>query len=431
VNAAEFPHVIAPTGGSHSAHSFFTVSDVIPYQVNGSKRLWYFYKDTVDGDGNTYDLASSFTIDDANEAAWSTATGGGVLDANFDIIAEVSDNSFMYVANANNLYKFDGNTSGGASGTVSTALTFDSGIQIRDTKDGLGYLWIALLRSFRTVSSGLTSATRSCYVLAWDRKTGTVSQTNSYFVEGASGITSLVFHKGVPHIFTETVRGVDEIRRLEGNSFKVIKDLGTSGGPANRHSVWSNDGLIMWIGTDRYIYAYGSIETGLPEGLFKIGNFSSFYPIKGLANINGSTFFLGGSDGTYNTMFTWIPFGTSGNCTQGNWRSKVYELPKFSEVKSITVFWPPLSGGANANMTLTTYVNNSAAAKTSTTINYQDVPAGDGSRGWKYIPLGGKNFENVNYFQIGLEWATGQSISASIRPIRIEIEYDPSSGKKK
>ena len=57
-SSGEFPHtIIAGAGaGTHNGHGSATVKDMMPYEFNGSARLWYFYADDTDGDAGTYDL---------------------------------------------------------------------------------------------------------------------------------------------------------------------------------------------------------------------------------------------------------------------------------------------------------------------------------------------------------------------------------------
>lgn len=433
VSTGEFPHTISAATGTHSGHSSFTLRDMIPYQVNGSARLWYFYTDSVDGDAGTYDMESSFDREDAEERVFSNAVGGGVLNGKYDIIAEVSNDPFAYIGNKNILYKIDGTTSGGASATITQVLTFEPDSQIRDMKDSSGFIWIGVLKSRRTISQGLTGATRRANVLAWDRRTTSVSQIVSYTIDGVSDIKSLVIWRGIPHVFVDSTRGVDELRKFTGNSFETIVELDTSSAPSTRFLVYPTDRFLMWVGADELVYAYGSLDPKLPDGLFIIGDLSSFSDINSWINMNGSTFHIGCNDGTTTRVKTWSPFAVDGNAEAGDWRSKVFELPKLSTINGITMYWPPLSGGADANLTLTTYANNSNTATDSITTNYQNLTAGEGNRGWKDIALGGRDYSNVNYFQIGLAWNTGQTISNSIRPSRIEINYNETtqSDKKK
>ena len=129
------------------------------------------------------------------------------------------------------------------------------------------------------------------------------------------------------------------------------------------------------------------------------------------------------------TVVKWKPF-TAGVAVQGNYRSKVYELPKLSMITGITVYYPKLSAANDADVTLTTYLNYSSTPTTTQTINYQNVSSGgDGNRGFKYIPLGGGNYDNVNAIQIGFAWDTVELISKSIRPSRIEIDYEETEKK--
>ncbi|MEK9207353.1 MAG: hypothetical protein AAB922_02660, partial [Patescibacteria group bacterium] len=53
-------------------------------------------------------------------------------------------------------------------------------------------------------------------------------------------------------------------------------------------------------------------------------------------------------------------------------------------------------------------------------VNLQD----DGNRGYKYFPLGGETFENINAIQMEIEFPTNVATASNIRFSRIEIDYE-------
>src|SRR3972149_819611 len=128
IYASANDHALGPTAAQTETN--MQVDSLVNYQVNGVSKLLVWYRTTGTG-GNVFDFS---TWDGTNivqhDAATGASTGNAVniLDINHHIITQVSDNGFMYFGNGNKLHKFDGTTSGGALGIVTTSvLTLSAG----------------------------------------------------------------------------------------------------------------------------------------------------------------------------------------------------------------------------------------------------------------------------------------------------------------
>ena len=422
INAAEFPHTINATAGTHSGHTSETVQDIVFYQVNGADKLCYFYIDNTDGDMGTYDLASSFTINSANENVWSSAAGGAVFNKNFPIIAEVADNGFMYVANGQNIYKYNGTSAGGTLGTVTSLLDFGINRKVVDMKDGLGKMWIVISEAESTTTL-LSNINRFFQVGIWNRSSTVLSFDDSIPITGIYEVSSLFFWKGIPHLFT--IGGYEDsvvqLRTWNGREFEVIQEIGDALTiPANRNAVILIGLGIIWHAKNGKIFFYGKIAPGFPEGLYKVGiSPASTNKTGAIFKQSNNIIPMSFNDGTDERLAYWT-LGTGDTSAQGDWYSKIYELPKLSKLTGMTLYFPVLSGGSNVNATVKLYKNYSATSLGSFSVNLQD----DGNRGYKYFPLGGETFENINAIQMEIEFPTNVATASNIRFSRIEIDYE-------
>ncbi len=425
ISASEFPHTIGPSSGAHSAHTGETVRDCFLYQINGSQRLLYLWTDATDGDMGSYDLASSFTADDADEAVWSTATGGAVLTTG-NMFGIVADNGFAYVCQDNSVHKFDGTTNGGSAGTVSSnVLQFDASTAIIDGIDARGKIWL-LTKEVNTASTTIAGSERTHQIVVWNRSSSTLSLDDAFPLNGISKASSLIFYRGSVYVFTQTAEGIVQLRRFTGTSFKVEKDLGDVGDknvfPANRKAVFSNENYLMWQDVE------GSLNMWSPEmGFHQISTNTTDGTAGAIKMVTNDTFYASFNNGSSVAKLGRItPFAQSSNIGNAAYRSMSYQLP-LSDIIGIRLYWSPLSGGSDFNFTLTTYKNNSATQVESVTINYQDQPTGEGDKGFTWIPLDNRQ---VFAYQIGIAFPTGATIANSMVPSRIEIEYEPQPQRK-
>ena len=425
ISASEFPHTINPGAGTHSAHTAETTRDIFLYQINGAERLFYLYTDNTDGDMGSYDLVSSFTADDANEAVWSTATGGTVLGTQ-DMFSIVADNGFAYVCQANVIHKFDGTTNGGSAGTVSSnVLKFDATTQIIDGIDARGKIWL-LTKEINTASTTIASSERKHQVIIWNRVSSSLKLDDAFPLNGVSKASSLIFFRGNIYLFTQSLEGIVQLRRFNGTSFSVEIELGDVSSnnifPANRKAVFSNDNYLLWQDTD------GSLNIWSPEiGLHQISTNTTDNTAGAIKMVTNDTIYVSYNNNSSVAKIGRItPFASTSNIGAADFRSMSYQIP-FSRVTGVRLYFPALSSGPDFNLTLTTYKNNSATELNSVTINYQDKPDGVGDVGYHWIPL---NHNQCYAFQIGLTFPTGATVANSMIPSRIEIEYEPTPQRK-
>jgi len=429
VTTAPFPHTISSAGANE------TVCDLALYQLNGSLRLWYFYTDDAKGDGGTYDFSGdSFTTDSAAEDVWSTATGSAVLSneassgSNKDaIIVEVASNGYMYVMNGNSVHKMDGSTDGGAKGTVTRdIISFSETEMIVDARDHGGYMWMALTSTDNLTGSTLNDGVKFNGVAVWDKNSSAISINEFIPVPGATRIKNLFFYNGLPHLFTIGNGGITELRQYDGNSFKVIKEIGDGNDyPVNRHAIIDIGTGFVWQSYDTDIWYYGKISPEIEgNALYKIMDFSNGageVGNGGIIRVHDEYYYIYYRTSTpTNNFSSYKPFNDTYAVNQGNYYSKVYQLPKLSRIKSMDVYYPAFTSTADANITFKIYLNYSSVLTKELTINYK----ADSSKGFKHFLLGGENFDKVNAVQIEIEWATGYANNASITPSRIEMEYE-------
>lgn len=422
-STGDFPHTVNAGSGTHSAHTTEAIKDLAIYERNGAPYLFYAYSDNTDGDlGYRGNLLSSPAFL-ATEDAFSGATGGAVLDKNFDIVLEAADNGFLYVMNGNLLHKFDGT---GASDVVTTSLlNFRIPWQIVDARDGLGYLWIALTRAARG-GFGLASASntlRPNMVYVWNRNTTTLSEQNSIPVEGVSHIFAIFFHNGVPHIFTLGFDGIVQLRRYNGRDFEIVREIsgtdGVSGAPANRHAITSFQHGILWQDKRGSWYYYGKAMDGSNDALFQVGGNIGTTGTSGQAGAiiqhDGEELLTSTNDASNERVTRFAPFKANTTADVTEFFTKVYELPKLSRIIRMTVYFPAFIQQSSQNVNLKLYKNMSTSSSTTNTINLST----DNTRTFKNFEIA---LENVNQIQLGIDWR-GQALTSLPLFSRIEIEY--------
>jgi len=436
-STSPFPYELDPAGGTHAAHTGFYFDDIAIYQLNGVPSLWCFFRDSADGDATIYDLDDAFTT---NDVGFSGATNGFVLDKNYPIIAEVSDNGFMYVANGNTIHKVDGTLEGGATATITDSV-IDIGVEwsILDIKD-----YNARLLILAQEGEGNIVGNRRIRLYVWDRVSNTLSFEDIIRLDGVTGdVSKIGFYNNTPMIvtvepYTQSVN-ITKLRVFNGRGLEVIKELfpnNSSWGLGCRLSdmrlpfiQWEN-GILVVTGAGQFLY----IENPL-------GEYSAIHHI-GKHNVvtgsGGDGYTIGGliqtTVGPYvlfpyydlveeeTKITSWI-FGNTAGIATGEFYTKAIELPKLSDITGITVFYQPLSREVDKDITITAYRNmsNTAVSDTDLKINYDD----DGGRGWKYFQLGGNKWNNTSSIQLKFSYPSGETIANSMKITRIEIEYEP------
>ena len=129
------------------------------------------------------------------------------------------------------------------------------------------------------------------------------------------------------------------------------------------------------------------------------------------------------SNSPYYCMKRWVPHvAYIGGADQfphaGSFKSMVKLLPKLSNVKSITLYYPKENTGTGTTEVLDVdvYFNQSKTSWGTKTLTRDD-----GARGYKFISIGEPN---VNSIQLGLTWRVANSLRYTITPVYAEIEYE-------
>ena len=424
--------------------AYTTGIDLEYYTVNGVQRLFIsvYGSTATTGDIMTYDFSGY-------DQTWfsATATGGAKM-GNNNIRMVVADNGFMYVLEGSTVHKVDGTETGGANGTVTmNVLTFPAIFQILDGVDLAGLLWIAIYNSesdlyVNPLSAVLPSSKIGVYI--WDRQSTVVSMENFIPIKGVSQIRAIFAFRGLPACFTVSNSGYTQLRIYNGRNFEIVRELELGAVPNYPDSVSVNDIGITWLGYNGKFYFYGKITVGATDALYNIGDVSSYVTANGSAgsilhsqNTSGTIpdglnphpegYYFGAYDGTTRVVKKWYPYAFYADggymvSDSGNFHSMNKELPKLSEVKSITIYsLPSGSGSFEALAYLKIYFNQSDTEWKTITLDSTDR-----DRGYKYIPVGEKN---INSVRIGWSYKDDITINSQISFRYAVIEYKVTNKK--
>lgn len=429
--------------GAHSGHTNIEgASDIVVYQKNGSKFLFYSWCDATDGDVGIITTAAASQDEDFMTTTPTGFSATAFADGDYPIILEVADNNYLYMCQKNFVHKYDGTTAGGANGTfTANAIDLPVNWTIRDARDGRGKMWILATNSL--VSQG-TSANkgliRQAGVFVWDRITTGAKFEDFLPINGASAVHALFFFDGVPHVFTSgheianaygatNASHVVELRAFNGREFEVIKQVGVGNNP-HRNGVTTKDGMITWLGADGYWYSYGKAYNEIAPCVVQIGKL----PIQagGTTTVRVGSVVRAETTGSASHYFAsyyqdnastpqklslWNPFDMAETTTSATYKSLVKELPKLSRITGITIYYPTFTSAASDTLGIKLYKNYSSSSSFNGTATYASLS----TIGWKYFPI---TLDNTNAIQVGIEWtSTATAVSASPRISRIEIDY--------
>lgn len=426
---------------AHGGHATPIGQDIVIYQKNGSRKVFYAWADNTDGDVGTIDTDGTNQEDDfmstsgGNDPTGAIASTALFDDSAFPIILEAADNNFLYMFQKNIVHKFDGTTNGGAQGIFSgTVVDLPFDWIIKDARDGKSKMWIMAQQS--ASGSFISGAQSKAGVYVWDRVSTVVKFDDFIPIVGASHVDSLFFHDGIPHCFTRstevnvTSQPIAELRKYNGREFEVVRQVGLNNFPYRR-GVFPFRGMIGWTGQQNGgtntggAYAYGKPYGELSEGLYNISDIATMDTLGAVIKANQQDYYLSYLEGSTARLKVWSPDKDTQTSTNAFFKTLVYDLPKLARVTGVTVFWQPLaSAGAAINLAVSVYKNMATTASKTFNIGYDT----DGTKGWFYQPIG---TDNWNQIQIGLAWpSTATAITSSIRVNRIEIDYE-TTGKLK
>jgi hypothetical protein len=429
VITGSWPHTVDATGGAHDAHTTFALDDIVEYQLNGVRKVFYSYRDNTDGDISTWD-GTTFI---ATEDVFSTATGGAVLTKTHPISMVTSQNGFMYVLQGSFVYKFDGTTAGGAGGTVSTVLTLPNSRLFVDAVDHQGKLWL-LTQPKHTKAPSSTAEkfdgfpSRSISVIAWNRDSTVISTENTIKIDGCEEAFYITVIAGVVHVFARgtsafSSRGTVKIFAYNGNKFVLVKEVGDSltGTPACRGAFIPFEGGVLWQDINGLLFWYGNI---LAEGdsvqgsLFTVGRSGADAGTGGaIIDKSGAAIYVQRLVSGAIKMGS-IAFGSSANAgSTANLYLAPVELPKLSTINGITVVFYAESNASTSTLGFSILNKNNGTAITKNIDLDVDIP-----RGYVYFPLA---MEKSNMVGLYIASQSGLTLATMPKIARIEIDYTP------
>ncbi|HRF70689.1 MAG TPA: hypothetical protein PKV66_04595 [Candidatus Pelethenecus sp.] len=416
--------------------------DLEIYQVNGVRKLFGVYQANA---GNAEIFISSLPYDTATDnLTWLTATVSGAFSNTLsgDAWLQVSDNGFMYFFMENQVYKIDGTAAtGGANGTISSALLFPVGYKVVDSLDFRGKLLIAF-HSYNTSTrdnnpSFTPSGKSTAGIYVWDRSTAISSSTDYIPVPGINIIHKLfITQSGKIRLIGTDTSGYTSLMEYNGATFEYIKRIGYNAHPLYRDSMGDFAGMSTWFGKDGILYMYGSISPGEKEGLYKLYSIS-------LQSTSGGIILT--SNGTSSTApAIYLTYQASGG-TLTNSRLKIFTLssqigsdtmgggtitfpvkflPKLSTVNFIRIFGAPAATtGSTTIATINIYLNQSSSVWAAKTVSL-DI----WSRGYIDIPI---NKPYVNSIQLEITFGAGIAGGASdFAPAYAEIDFTATETNK-
>ena len=449
-----------PTSGSPS--QYYHIEDMVPYMLDGLTE-WFMLKTNNGGTGTFDDLIRSPDLvwSSVDDTYFSSLDGDSIsIWARDRYKLLVASDKFMYIMDGAAVHRIDGDKSGGANGIASeNVLVFigsnESSIShqtsIQDAIDYRNRIWFGLhVQDYKNSIADFSnfeidqdfSFNNLVGVYVWNRKTAVASMDDFIWIHGVKRLVAMCEFQGRPACWTLSYDNYTEFRVFNGSEFQVVARMGKNGYPPYRnHSYETVGDIVYWIGNDGYVYAYGRVEPGLSNALYIIGDMTqhvsdgeTFTRSGVLAMMNGSetvtsgyndvnlAFYISFEDSGGNHMVKFYPHGydpasTDRKAYTGEVKTLVQLLPKLSNMKGVTVFFPAKgSGGSTELLDVKIYSNMSSTADKTETLTQNDL-----EKGFAYIPFGKPN---VNAIQLGLAWK-GENLADNITPYLAEIDYEP------
>ena len=339
----------------------------------------------------------------------------------------VSDDGLLYWFSGNRVHTLDGSATGGAFGRASEGLllfsSYTKPVSVAETRDRM---YIAVEQSQPSAKSDLTVSDR-IGVFVWDRRSQVVGSTDFYSCPGASKMWAL-FRSGSGNIMAITTGNGNrtELRAINGNCFDVVTQFGTDAHPKNRRGITYLDRMIVWLGADGFLRAWGSPAPGYPEALYQIfeqtgsGTFNPGPMVNANASSSNSpklrfAYYFDTAAST--VVKDWSPHTSSGTCAQGDALTATRLLPPMSTVKDMTIYCIPTGTGSDTIATMKFYFNMTTSNPITKTIT-KDMA----SRGYITVDI---NKHYVNAMQIEVEWAAVTTDYDAFRPSIGIVNYQP------
>ena len=386
--------------------------DLEMYQINGVQKIFYVYEKSGNLEIGHADTGGAFANSNND---WLTADVSGSFTNTLvnDAFMRVADNGFAYIFQDNNIHKIDGNTSGGAAGTVTAnVVQFPPYFQITDAVDNQGRIYAAVRQDKSPSSITITLSSAPIGVYIWDRRTTVINMQNYIAIPGIREIKKIyVSPQGTIRAITINSETIVEIRELQGYSFNVIKTIGRRAYPSYNDSVNVHGLFTTWVSVDGIVYSHGRLSENDPESIYKIGSLSgTSHGLSFVGNVGTSPFkfALHVSDilsGTYR-FYKWSPNAKedgTGLANAGNVYSLVKYLPQMSNINYIDIYCNPKGSGSGTIATVKPYFNQSATAWASKAVTLDET-----GRGYVRIEV---NKPYVNAVQLEIEFSTTVNLS--------------------
>ena len=354
----------------------------------------------------------------------------------------LAENALVYWFAGNKVHTIDGGATGGRVGRANQeVLSFPDYLTVVDVAETRSSMYLGI-NDVTTTSDGRYNPAREIGVFIWNKRSQVFGGTEFYRAVGAKQIKKVFLSSnGDVKIITIGNSGQCEIRALSGQQFAVIHTFEQDGFPVGRNSVSQLNGLTTWTGKNGIKYAYGNVEVGEAEQLYKIGDESGEYganPIQGAMFVGNentaqlqSAMLTAWKDDAGNKVQKWYPHGegiintVAQKALVGNAYSKVYEFPIPISVQWGHLYFLPIAGGdTTAVATVKVYYNKSATAGATFNLTSKDL-----AKGYFYMLLGEKN---VFAIQVEVEWNNTQTLgSFDFQPKNLIVEYNDTVIKKK
>lgn len=419
-----------------------TIRDLEIYQVNGVRKMFVPYQTAA---GKADIAISSLPYDSSTDnPTWLTGTVSGAFtnDLNGDIFMQTSDNGFAYLFLENQVYKIDGTgATGGANGTISSALLFPVGYKMVDVIENKGKQYIALHAYSNDTRSNNPVFTPSgkldVGVYVWDRQT-TVSSSSDFIPLPGFNVIHKIFISptGKIRVLATDTSGYTMLLEYNGSTFQTIQRIGFNAFPLYRDALGTFASLNCWFGKDGILYMYGPVAPGDKEGLYKLYS-------AGVASTNGGIILT--ATGTIAVAPAIYLTYQDAASTLTNTRLKIFTivsqagvditgsatvtypvqiLPKLSVVNSIRIFGAPCATTGSTNIaSIKIYLNQSTTPWATKLVSLTDW-----SKGYLDLPV---NKPYVNQVQLEIVYASGQTIGTSdFAPAYGEIDYTATDTNK-
>lgn len=416
------------------------ISDMQVYTLNGTRNLFFAYNDNSKWIIGRKDLSTS-TYTDAwwGNSGANPPTGDFTLSNSNTLEMHVSGDGFMYVLNGYRVHRMDGTAIGGTYGTVEQdVLLAPTFFRMEHVTDFRNNLCISVVKgspgSFALADNKVVSAG----VYFWNRQTTLFNTADYIEIPGVQDIKSLhVAPNGRLRCFTIGSNLVTQLREFNGVAFNVIKELSAKAYPKFRDSVTFVNEFTVWQGADANLYYYGKELPNEKEFLFiaaRPEDADSYAPNAGAIlqardseSNTGSVFYSsysvdGGSTYSYVRIapFAALTFGGETlSCDPGNIYTKVFNLPKLSNIHHVTFFMERVdTSGSTVEATIKYYKNSEQVAFMTKSITRNDL-----GKGYAVHPI---NTSYIDSIQIEIEYNTSLTMTNSrFAPKYAVLEYVP------